>query len=84
MRKSQIGHFRDMTWLDSASATFSAPVFISNIVSQYKTNPRVAIEMLIEHYPELTIEEAHRIVNGDYEVDNETVVVKRTDTKEIT
>ena len=46
-------------------------------------NTRLGTRILTDLWPSLTLEEASRLMRGDYEIDGDTVIVKRTINKDI-
>lgn len=60
----------------------SAPSRVAEVASGYSSNvreaSRLAVAELTDLWPSLTLEEASRLMSGDYEVDGDTVIIKRT------
>lgn len=73
---------------DAGTAFYrSAPSRVSLLSGSYSSNvreaSRLAVAELTDLWPSLTLEEASRLMRGDYEIDGDTVIVKRTINKDI-
>ena len=54
----------------------NVPGLIEHTALVFKTDPRFAFSTLVINWPDLTVMEAHRLMNGEYEVDGDSVVIK--------
>jgi hypothetical protein len=53
----------------------NVPGLIEHTALVYRTDPRFAFSTLVINWPDLTVMEAHRLMQGEYEVDGDSVVI---------
>ena len=53
----------------------NVPGLIKHTALVYKTDPRFAFSTLVINWPDLTVMEAHRLMQGEYEVEYDDSVV---------
>ena len=53
----------------------NVPGLIEHTALVYKTDPRFAFSTLVINWPDLTVMEAHRLMQGEYEIEYDDSVV---------
>ena len=66
-------------WRSSTTLTpmpgVNVPGLIEHTALVFRTDPRFAFSTLVINWPDLTVMEAHRLMQGEYEVDGDSVVI---------